>query len=534
MYACKWRKAILWVCVAVWGSLAQPSCALGQGEGASTKTSQGAEASTQPAELGKVITLLRQLQAQVQELSDQVRTLKAQQELAQAESAALRKELDAGKSQLSAISGQPGGIAAVQAGPTAVLSASTTEERLSKLEENEQLQDAKISEQSQTKVESSSRYRVRMSGIVLFNMYANRGSVENQDFPQLATPADPLAGDGTFGGSLRQSQIGIQGFGPVIAGAHTSAQIQFDFAGGFPQTPNGVSFGLARLRTGTVRFDWDKTSLIAGQDTLFIAPLAPTSLATLAVPALAYSGDLWSWTPQVRVEHRFTVSDSSSLSVQGGILDSLSGDDSPPSYYRYASWGETSGQPAYATRLAWTKEIHGQNLTLGAGGYYGRQLWGYGRSVDGWAGTTDLTLPLGELFEISGQFYRGRATGGLGGGIGQSVLWVGSLIDPATRMFGVNSIGGWAQLKYKATTKLQFNGAFGQDNPFAHDLRAYGGNQGYYPSPLAKNQTVLVNSLYQPRSDVVLSLEYRRLKTFTLDSNANRANVVDFSVGYIF
>lgn len=531
MYAGKWRKAILWVCVAIGGSLAQPRCTLGQG--ASTKASGGAEASTQPGELGNALALLRQLQAQVQELSAQVRTLKAQQELAQAESVALRKDLDASKSQLSAISGQPGGTAAMQAGPTPAPSASTTEERLSKLEENQQLQDAKISEQNQTKVESSSKYRVRLSGIVLFNMYANRGGVENQDFPQLATAGDPLSSDGTFGGSLRQSQIGIQGSGPVIAGAHTSAQIQLDFAGGFPETPNGVSFGLTRLRTGTIRFDWDKTSLIAGQDTLFIAPLAPTSLATLAVPALAYSGDLWSWAPQIRVEHRFTLSDSSSLSVQGGILDSLSG-DVPPSYDRYATWGESSGQPAYATRLAWTKEIHGQNLTLGAGGYYGRQLWGYGRSVDGWAGTTDLTLPLGQLFEISGQLYRGRATGGLGGGIGQSVLWMGSLIDPATKLFGLNSIGGWAQLKYKATTKLEFNGAFGQDNPFAHDLRAYGGNHTYYPSPLAKNQTALVNSLYQPRSDVVLSLEYRRLKTFTLDRNANSANVVDFSVGYIF
>jgi hypothetical protein len=192
----------------------------------------------------------------VQELSAQVGTLKAQQESMQAVSAALRKELDATKSQLLAFSAPPGGVASAQAGPAAAPSASTTEERLSKVEENQQLQDAKISEQSQTKVESSSKYRVRLSGIVLLNMYANRGTVENQDFAQLATPGTALSYKGTFGGTLRQSQIGIQGFGPTVAGAHTSADIQFDFAGGFPQVPNGVSFGLARLRTGTIRFDW--------------------------------------------------------------------------------------------------------------------------------------------------------------------------------------------------------------------------------------------------------------------------------------
>jgi hypothetical protein len=144
-------------------------------------------------------------------------------------------------------------------------------------------------------------------------------------------------------------------------------------------------------------------------------------------------------------------------------------------------------------------------------------------------------VPLGNAFEFTSQFYRGRAVGGLGGGIGQSVLWTGALYDPATQVSPLNSVGGWAQLKYRATAKLQFNGAFGMDNPYAGDLREYGGDPtSSYPSPLARNQSALVNFLYQPRSDIVFSVEYRRLKTFILDANANTANVVSFSLGYIF
>ncbi len=524
-------KGILWVCALTVGGFAVPRAAFGQGTNAAAKSN--ADASAGQVDLADMASTLRQLQVQVQQLNDQVKSLKAEQDSARSESAVLRKELDATKSQLTAFSGQPGGTSE-QVGPAAAPSAPATEERLTKLEENQQLADQKIAEQNQTKVESGSKYHLRLSGIVLFNMYANRGTVENQDFPQLASPGYALSSDGSFGGSLRQSQIEIQGFGPTIAGARTSADVQFDFAGGFPDAPNGVSFGLMRLRTGTVRFDWDKTSIIAGQDTLFIAPMAPTSIATLAVPAMAYAGNLWAWTPQVRVEHHFTLSDNSSLLLQAGILDSLTGDLPPAEFYRYPSWGESSGQPAYATRLAWTKEIHGQNMSLGAGGYYGRQDWGFGRSVDGWAGTVDFSLPLGKKFEFTSQFYRGRAIGGLGGGLGQTVVWNGSLFDPATQVVGLSSLGGWAQLKYKATTKLEFNGAFGQDNPFAGDLREYGGSQTYYTSPLARNQSAFVNFLYQPRSDIVLSLEYRRLKTFTLDSSANTANIVNFSVGYIF
>lgn len=98
----------------------------------------------------------------------------------------------------------------------------------------------------------------------------------------------------------------------------------------------------------------------------------------------------------------------------------------------------------------------------------------------------------------------------------------------------MDSVGGWAQFKLKATPKLQFNAAFGQDNPFASDLRQFGGSENYYAAPLSKNQSAFVNFIYQPRSDIVFSLEYRRLKTFTLDRSANAANLVTLGVGYIF
>jgi regulator of replication initiation timing len=527
----KWVRSLLILALGLC-----PEIACGQG----LNLEQAVASESAKVDLARVGSLLQQLQNQVQELTAQVSALKDQQKSAQAESAELRRELNQAKSQLALLAPSPASGSVASNGGASMLRAdataqTTVEDRLGRLEENQQLADSKIAEQSQTKVESASKYRVRLSGIVLLNMFANRGSVDTQDVPGIATAKGPLSSGGTFGGSLRQSQIEFQGFGPTIAGARTSADVQFDFAGGFQQAPNGVSFGLMRLRTGTVRFDWTDTSLIAGQDTLFFSPLAPTSIATLAAPALSYSGNLWSWTPQIRVEHRFTVSDNSSFLIQGGILDSFSGDKPFSEYERNPTWGESSGQPAYATRLSWTRNIHGEPITFGAGGYYGRQFWGFARNIDAWAGTLDASIPLGHKFEFSGEFFRGRALGGLGGGIGQNALWSTSLVDPLTEVSGLNSIGGWAQLKYKITPKFQLNGAFGIDNPFATDLREYGAIQTtYYPSPLAKNQTTLANFLYQPRSDIVLSLEYRRLKAFVLDSNANTANVVNLSVGYIF
>jgi hypothetical protein len=419
---------------------------------------------------------------------------------------------------------------------TAVSSPSQTEtlqERVSQLEDNQQLVDSKLTDQYQTKVESGSKYRLRLSGIVLLNMFENRGVVDNADFPEVALEPNPLDSAGAFGGTLRQSQLGLEVFGPNVAGARTSADIKFDFAGGFPTAPNGAVLGLVRLRTGTIRMDWANTSIIAGQDFLFFSPLAPTSLASFALPALSYAGNLWAWTPQVRIEHRTHFSETSSLLLQAGILDSLSGDLPVSQYERYPSWGEESGQPAYAARLAWSQRVLGQNLTVGTGGYYGRQYWGFGRHLDGWAATTDLTMPLGRYFDFTGQFYRGRALGGLGGGIGQGVLLAGPLFSPAV-IQGLDSMGGWVQLKFKPVPKLEVNGALGDDNPFASELRRFPSGDSYYGVSLSRNLSPFVNFVYQVRSDVMFSVEYRHLKTYEVGDDAYSATHINVSLGYIF
>jgi hypothetical protein len=384
---------------------------------------------------------------------------------------------------------------------------------------------AKVDDQYQTKVESASKYKVRLSGIALLNLFSNRGTTDNQDFPSYALPSTPGASNANFGATLRQSEIGVEVFGPTLAGAKVSASVQADFAGGFPSTANGVNSGYFRLRTASARMDWENTSVVAGQDDLFFSPFSPTSFASLAVPALSYSGNLWGWIPQVRVEHRFVFSDTESVKLQAGILDNLAGEyPSSTLWSRVPGPGEESGQPAYAVRISWTVDLFGHPLTLGAAGYSSRQNWGFDRHIEGWAGMTDWNIPLLSRIELSGEFYRGRAIGGLGGGLGQSVYYTGAPSDPYTEVYGLDSVGGWSQLKYKATRKLEFNGALGIDNPRASEVRAAFGNQPY----LEANRSWLGNFIFRPRSDVLFSAEYRRFRTDQLygENNAGQINVV--------
>ncbi len=327
-------------------------------------------------------------------------------------------------------------------------------QRLGHLEEDQQLLTAKVDQQEQTKVESGSKYRVRFSGLVLFNLFANRGMVDNQDVPTLATGPNPGQSSGSVGATLRQSVLGFDVFGPEVDGARISGNVNFDFGGGFPSTPNGVDSPLMRLRTATLRLDWPNTSVIAGQDQLFLAPETPTSYASVLVPALSYSGALWSWTPQVRVEHRFAISDDSNFMLQGGVLDPLTG--VPPYYYQWyrsPDPGELTRQPAFAARASYSHKIAGQNFAVGMGGYYSRQDWLYDRKVNGWAGTMDLNLPMGRRFALSVEAYRGAAIGGLGAGLGRSVFYNGPLSNPNSLVRPLNAVGGWAQLKYRAAAQ---------------------------------------------------------------------------------
>jgi hypothetical protein len=235
----------------------------------------------------------------------------------------------------------------------------------------------------------------------------------------------------------------------------------------------------------------------------------------------------------VRVEHHFVLSDDSSLSLQGGILDSQSGDLPAEEYYRYPTWGELSGQPAYAARISWTRHMFGQDLVIGSGAYYGRQDWGFNRNIDGWAVTTDLTLPIGKRLELTGEFYRGRAVAGLGGGIGESVLLNGSINGPATTFRGLDSMGGWAQLKFKPKSSFEINAALGLDNPFAGELRRFSSNS-IYPDIYTRNLSPFINFIYQVRSDILFSTEYRHLNTSVLDNGSHRANHINLSLGYLF
>jgi regulator of replication initiation timing len=491
----------------------------------------GAQDSSSPNDA--TAAAIRDLQQQVRELRESVSEMKSETAKYRAENDALRNQLQSQRAQNApaaetvSYNDPPPGSADPQD-----VAQSSAEVSSNSLQESMQLLGSKIDDLYQTKVESASKYRVRLSGIVLFNLFSNRGTPDNLDVPSYIT--GPNQGNGEFGATMRQSEIGLEVFGPKVFGARTSVSLSADFGGGFPNTWNGVDAGIFRLRTASARLDWDNTSIVAGQDDLFISPVSPSSYASLLVPAFNFAGNLWAWTPQIRVEHRFNIADGESIALQGGVLDNLTGEFPYDSYFRSAGPGESSGQPGFALRTAWNKKIDGQTLTVGAAGYYSRQDYGYGHTLDGWAGMLDWQLPLTSRWSLNGEFYRGRALGGLDAAFGRSVIYEGNPGYSTTPILAQDTVGGWMQLKLRATPKLEFNTGYGTDNPTASEARKGYASESYVGPFYVQNRAVLGNMIYRPRSNLLLSAEYRYFQTFQLDSPSTNGQQINMMMGILF
>ena len=501
----------------------------------------GNEASTQSLEQS-----VKALAQQVQQLNATISQLQTEVSRSRQETREMRHELEGALGRLAMVEGaapqkETAPIAGERAGEPSATSAANpssgqaaVSERLSKLEDSQELLRAKVDDQYQTKVESESKYRLRLSGIALLNAFENSGRVDNQDVPNLARGRGTFDTAGSFGATARQSELGFEVYGPTFAGARTSADLRIDLFGGFPNTSNGITEGLMRLRTATVRMDWDRTSIVVGQDSPFFSPLSPTSIASLGYPEFAYAGNLWTWTPQARVEHRFDLSNSNGITIQGGFLDPLSGEPPGSETYLTPQAGERSRQPAYASHIGWTHGPGDRAVALGIGGYYSRQNYGVGRRVDAWAGTADWSVPMGNRLGLTGEFYRGRALGGLGGAAGRSVLFSGPVTDPTASLVGLNTMGGWTQLKFKASEAVEFNAAYGEDDPFNSDLRHFNVLYGYAYSTVSRNQSEMFNVIYRPRTDLIFSLEYRHIYTSEIDGDKYHAGHLNLGVGVLF
>ncbi len=391
---------------------------------------------------------------------------------------------------------------------------------------------AKVREQHQAKVESGSKYPVKLSGLILFNAYNNNGPTDIVDLPNLALPREKGVANGDVGATFRQTSLTVEVNGPRALGAASGGDVTIDFSGGSLPGPYGVTAGFLRMRRATAYLNWKNTTLHVGQDTPLFSPLSPTSFASVQQPAFSWAGNLWVWTPGIDVQQRVPLKGETTLLLQGGVLDPLT--EEPPNFVeRDAGAGEQAHVPAITGRIGLERSAEVRfPFSVGFAGYRARQRHFDLKEIDSWTMNADFKVPMSSHFELSGEWYRGQAVGGLGGGIWTSVVYpdtAHSAIQP------LHSIGGWAQLKFTANRFFEVNGAMGQDENEGKDLRVFPNPVGdIEDGPFKKNRAEFVNFIYRPNSVLLFALEYRHMVTTPAVGAKSTAGHINLAIGARF
>jgi hypothetical protein len=464
----------------------------------------------------------------VEHLTKAVVQAQAQMEIYQNQLTELRQQLAALQQQMAAEKGiPPPSTPPVTTNAGGAESASAIPAALDEIRERQTIEESQIATHEETKVETDSKYPLKVSGLLLLNGFVNTRQVDVSAAPTYAIP-----GPGSTGLSLRQTVLGLDARGPHLFSATSHADLRVDFfASG--SLSNYAAGGVLRLRTAHAALNWKNTEAFVELDRSILEPNEPSSLVAIAQPELAWAGNLWSWNPQVGVSHQFAFSDSSRVKLQAALIDTS--DPQLPglttSVTSPVTETERSRWPGTEMRIAFQHGDSGAGPEIGAGGYFSPHRAMNGTAFKAWAGTMDLRWPLSKYLEVTANAYRGQALAGLGAGGYVNYYYEG------TNQYAdaLDDVGGWTQLKAKAGQRVELNAGFGTDNPFAKDIKSAvssSSNSTYFG--LARNRSFFSNAIYSPSAYLVFSLEYRRLWTDFSTGPTSFSDVIGIGAGYKF
>ncbi|HUU33067.1 MAG TPA: hypothetical protein VMW48_03330, partial [Vicinamibacterales bacterium] len=353
------------------------------------------------------------------------------------EVAALRQQLRDLSSELSALRGLlPAATATATATATASAApvAGLAAQDAGGLQLPPEMLQAQVEELAQTKVQSSSRFPVTLSGTIVSNTVVNSGDANWLESPnQVGT-----ASGGSMTSTMRQSRIGLDVQAIPVGSWQAKGSLILDFFGGTPGFVTGTVMGVPRLLYAFGRLEHAGTAIQVGQDHGLLAPRDPTSLAAFAFPQFFRSGNLYLRVPQVRLEQRL-----GSVTVKAGIVAPVAGDAAGPyTFAPVAGAGERSERPALESHVGFDRgdEDATGELHLGASGHYGwiRQAGVLGTAS---AGALDFLVRRGRL-GVAGELFAADQLDAYGAGVGQ----------PG------RAEGGWIEARVAAATRLSVNG----------------------------------------------------------------------------
>jgi hypothetical protein len=378
------------------------------------------------------------------------------------------------------------------------------------LEEKVDIQGQRIEEQAQTKVEASQRFPISVTGMALVNAFENSKQNGGADYP---TAASAAPGTDRAGATMRQTILGLEYHGPqTFLGGTVHGSLFMDFYQGAAPLEEWI-----RLRTGMIQVDWTASNIKVGVDKPIFSPRDPDSLAQVGVSPLTGAGNLWLWMPQLRLEHDFSIGESSGVRAQAGAVETH---ETNP-YVAASTPGKIEAvRPGLEGRVvAWHKLDDERRLEFGAG-FHTSTTHADGFSIPSNLVSLDWFFNPWRRLEFSGAFFSGQNVSNLGTGAVNQGYYVANNSAEA-----IDSQGGWGQFTIHTVRRLDVHLFTGQQDYRAGELRM---------ASVGRNLLYGGNFFFRVAPNVLIGPEITQTRTFYLGQGTRINNHYDMAFAYLF
>jgi len=380
------------------------------------------------------------------------------------------------------------------------------------IEERLDIQQQRIEEQAQTKIEASQGFPIRFTGMALLNTFLNSRQNGGVDYPTVAAPA----GNDRGGATLRQTTLGLEYRGPLtFLGGSVHGALYMDFFQGAAPLQEWI-----RLRTGTIEVDWQSRSFKAGVDKPIFNPREPDSLAQVGVSPLTGAGNLWLWVPQVRLEQDIAMGSSSGLRAQFGAVETHEVNPYgpvPPNTRIEAV------RPGLEGRLEAYHRLDDERRLEISVGFHTSTTHADGFSIPSSLVSADWFFNPWRRVEFSGAFFNGRNVSSLGTGAVNQGYYIVS--GPYATAEAINAIGGWGQLTLHTLRRVDFHLFTGQSDYTDAQLQ---------PGSIGKNLLFGGNLFFRLAPNVILAPEVTQLRSYIIGQRTRINNHYDLALAYLF
>jgi hypothetical protein len=398
--------------------------------------------------------------------------------------------------------------------------APSTAARIEALEEEVDLHAGLLNEQDQVKVEGSQRAPLRVTGMALFDLYANTRHGGTADYPGVA---QVNRGPISSGGSLRGSVIGLAFESPkaVLGGQFHGSLLVDLFGGGASSSVTGQLFLLPRLRTATVEGQWGTRSILVGQDKIIFSPREPQSLAARVFSPLNAAGNLYGWRPQVRFEQKVGLGANQEVRAQIGVVETF--EDWPLTQPEFAATLELR-RPALEGHFQFTHRFGDDRRFEFASGFHRSATHVANTSIPATVASVDGFIKPLRWLELTGFAYTGQNVGTMTG----RMLYGFTILTPRPgeiQAIAVRQHGGWGQATFLVAPRLSFNVQTGLEDPNDADVLA---------TAIVRNAIYVINADYRVAPNVIFGVEVSQVRTNYKAGQHPQNNHYDVYLAYLF